>query len=426
MREHLLVTIVLSAGAFVVGWLWNTYLIAVHLDGADPSDRTSIATGEGRTYNALYWLLLFSLLTGLATYAWQRGWKQMVQDLGVLPRRFAQALKDDAESSIALLLWGVGVALVTATVISSAVSLVLGLVLVTLAATPFGVIVNFALIRLWRGLTGVASPETGADVTTFAGPFLMMVGEGFGLFVDWGVNSWLFSLVVGVLACGGSLLLGRRGQQGVVAGMYLLGVTVALSLAHGRRAWADDGGWNECFTDSGEPCRDAGLGGLLAWFGSGGASEVMRDATTGGIASGIGTAIGFGVGAAAAVGVASSAASAASGVATAAGSGSPDLHGGAEWDRSMAGGTEDAATPAGVSGAEVKPESSEAAADEDQAEAPGKQAPSGADPSDVLPEPPDRSTPADPSPTSEGPPGADINDVLPEPPDREDEESEGE
>ena len=466
VREHLLITIVLSAAAFAVGWVWNTYVMAVHLQGSVPGGQRTVATAQGEPSNALFWLLLFSLLTGLATYGWQRGWLQMVQDFGVLPRRFAQALRDDVESSIALLLWGLGVALLTATVISSAVSLVLGLVLVTLAATPLGVIVNFAVIRLWRGLTGVASPESGKDTTAFTGPFLLMVGEAFGLFVDWGVDSWLVSLVVGIFAGGLSLLLGRRGHQGVVAGMYLVGATVVLGLAHSHRAWADDGGWDECITDSGEFCRDAGFGGLFAWFGSDGASTVMAYASIGGISSGIGTAIGFGVGAAAAVGVASSAASGASGVAaTTAGSGPADLHGAAESDRSMAGVNEDAAPldsdadsdsdsdsersqGAGVGQpGESPPESSSAITsgdapassasvsdflpepperedDEDQAEEPGKHGLPDADAADGLPEPQDRSTPADPSPTGQGAPGADINDVLPEPPDREDEESE--
>jgi hypothetical protein len=463
VREHLLITIVLSAAAFVFGWLWNVYVMAVRLDGSDPGGERTVATAQGRPFNAFFWVLLFSLLTGLVTYGWQRGWKQMGEDFRVLPRRFAKALSGDMEASTALLLWGVGVALVTSTVITSAVSLALGLVLVTLAATPLGVIVNFAVIRLWRGLTGVASPESGTDVTAFAGPFLMMVGEGFGLFVDWGANSWVFSLVVGILAGGGSLVLGRRGHAGVVAGMCLVGATILLGLAHSHPASADDGGWSECITDSGEACQ--GLGGLFAWFGSDGASTVMSYALLGGIFSGVGTAVGFGIGAAAAVGVASSAASAASSAAEAA-SGPPDLHGGAESDRSMgadsdsertssagvdqqedsppdppdppepperpaiAGGdtleSSEGPTAVEVAAAEVSdvlPEPPERDAKHVQAETPDEHVPTDADATDGSAEPQPLSTAADPTLISQGQPGADISDVLPEPPDRKDERS---
>ena len=124
------------------------------------------------------------------------------------------ALSDDVESSIALLLWGIALALLTATMITSAVSLALGLVLMTLAATPLGVIVNFALIRLWRALAGVASRDTATDDHSIRRSVPHDGRGGPGSLLDWGADSRLFSLVVGILAGGGSLRsLGDAGDS---------------------------------------------------------------------------------------------------------------------------------------------------------------------------------------------------------------------
>lgn len=73
-RRHLALTLLLSVGAFVFGWLWNTYIMAVNLQGSavEPGQQT-IATAPGQSGNGLFWLIFFSLLAGLITYGWQRG-----------------------------------------------------------------------------------------------------------------------------------------------------------------------------------------------------------------------------------------------------------------------------------------------------------------------------------------------------------------
>jgi len=93
-RKHLGMTILLSVLAFVFGWLWNTYIMAVELEGyvVDPDGET-IATAEGQPLNGLFWLLLFSLLSGLISYGWQRGWRTMATDLAAIPRRFGETGK---------------------------------------------------------------------------------------------------------------------------------------------------------------------------------------------------------------------------------------------------------------------------------------------------------------------------------------------
>jgi len=316
VRAHLGMTILLSALAFVFGWLWNTYVMAFVIDGSNPEPGVStITTAQGRPFNSLFWLLLFSLLSGLITYGWQRGWRNLFGDLAVLPRRFGQAVSDNSGGAFSMLLWGVSVSLIISTVITSAVSLALGLVLLTLAATPVGTILNFTVIRLWKALTGIVAPSGGMGAVLFAGPFLVMVGEATGLLLDWLFPHWLIGLIVGVVAAVVSILLARGAQPapGSAAGV-LIGLMVALSALWSGRAWGDDGGWLECQTDDGQFCSEMGLGGIFAWFGSEGANVVITHGAVGGGFAALGTAIGVGIGSVAAS-VAVAGAGAATGIA---------------------------------------------------------------------------------------------------------------
>jgi hypothetical protein len=301
-RRHLGLTLLLSVGAFVFGWLWNTYIMAVDLQGSvvEPGQQT-IATAPGQTGNGLFWLILFSLLAGLITYGWQRGWRTLLADLGAIPRTFAAALSDSGGGAIALLLWGASVSLIISTLISSAVSLALGLVLLALAATPLGVIVNFALIRIWKGLCGIVAPQARHGSVITLAPFMTMVGEALGLLLDWLLNSWIIGLVLGLACALVSVLLSRTAwRPSAAATLLIVGTSVALAVLRARGAWADDGGWQECVTSAGEPCSDAGIGGIFAWFGSEGSGPVMAHATVGGASAGVGAAVGAGLGGAAA------------------------------------------------------------------------------------------------------------------------------
>ena len=301
-RGHLLATLVLSAVAFIVGWVWNTYIMAVDLEGSAVAlDDETVATADGRTGSGLFWLLTFSLVGGLITYAWTRGLRNFFGDIAVLPRRFGEAVTTGRGAALAMLLWGASVSLIISTLISSAVSLALGLVLLALSASPVGVILNFVLVRLYRGLAGVISPSARSRLAATFSPFMVMLGEALGLFVDWMLGSWVIGLVVGVACAVLSLLLARSGPVPRAAVLVaLVGAAVAWQVLRVKWAYADDGGWGECVTDDGLPCSQAGLGGIFAWFGSDGAGHVMARGAIGGLFATVGAAIGVGVGGAAA------------------------------------------------------------------------------------------------------------------------------
>jgi len=173
--------------------------MAVDLDGSQVGPGTeTTATADGHAGNGLFWLLLFSLAGGLVTYGWSRGWTNLRADMAALPRRFGEVMTKQPLRCLGDAAVGVSVSLVISTLISSAVSLALGLVLLALAATPVGVILNFALIRLWRGLCGIITPNIGARLAVMVSPFMVMVGEAQGLFLDWMLGGWLIGLLLGV------------------------------------------------------------------------------------------------------------------------------------------------------------------------------------------------------------------------------------
>ena len=298
-RSHWRMTLLLSVLAFVVGWVWNTYIMAVQLDGSqvDPGARTT-STADGRTANGLFWLLLFSLAGGLVAYAWSRGWKNFRADVVALPRQFGEAMTTSRAGAFAMLLWGASVSLVISTVITSAVSAVLGLLLLALAATPIGVILNFAIIRLWRGLCRIVAPKVGARLAVILSPFMVMVGEALGLFLDWAINSWLVGLMLGIACAVVSVMLARAGPlPGAAATLMVASAVVAWQVVTLRWAYADDGGWSECITAAGQPCTDLGLGGISAWLRSPGAEHVMVRGSIGGVFAAAGAALGIGAGA---------------------------------------------------------------------------------------------------------------------------------
>ncbi len=299
-RAHWRMTILISAISFAVGWVWNTYIMAVDLEGsAVGPDTETIALAQGQNGNALFWLLLFCVLGGLVTYVWSRGWRLFLSDVATMPRQFGQAMTRSPGIAFAMLLWGTSISLIIATLISSAVSFALGLVLLALAATPMGVILNFALIRLWRGVYGLVAPKADARTDVSISAFMVMLGEALGLFLDWMVGGWVFGLLLGIGCAVASILVVRAtpAPRATVL-MFFIGVAVLVQVIWMRGAYADDGGWSECVSPDGGPCT--GLTGFFDWLRSPGADEVVVRGAAGGLSAGLGAALGVGVGGAAA------------------------------------------------------------------------------------------------------------------------------
>ena len=166
----------------------------------------------------------------------------------------------------------------------------------TLAATPVGVVLNFALIRLWRGLVGVVAPNAGARLAGMLSPFMVMVGEALGLFVDWMVGAWLVGLILGVGCAVGSMLIVRGAPAPRAAALLVVGgAVVAMQAVQMRMAYADDGGWSECVSSDGSPCT--GIGGFFDWLSSPGADVVIAHGAVGGVAAAVGALLGVGLGA---------------------------------------------------------------------------------------------------------------------------------
>src|SRR6266508_1040994 len=410
-RQHWRITLLLSAMAFVVCWLWNTVLMAVDIDGSQVAPGTeTAATADGHTGNGLFWLLLFSLAGGLVTYAWSRGWSSFWADLLALPRRLGEAMSRSRSLASAMLLWGAAISLVISTLISSAVSLALGLVLLVLAGTPVGVILNFALIRVWRGLCGLVTPNAGPRMSGMVSPFMVMFGEALGLFADWVIGGWVVELVLGVVCAVVSVVLVRSAPPRAAVLVLLGGALIAWQVLRVRWAYADDGGWSECVTSDGQPCSDAGIGGIIAWLGSPGAVHVVARGSLGGVAAAITAVFGVGAGGAAA-GLAVAAAQAGG---TGRDTGRASRHVAEGGDR-----------PSGTPDDQRPPRAAVPPLDVDSPRHADPARPHDSSYEDTPPRPeppaPDHRTLS----RHDTDPYGDINDILPEPPDRRDRDEEG-
>ncbi|SNY48520.1 hypothetical protein [Paractinoplanes atraurantiacus] len=295
-RAHWRLTLLLSALAFLTGWAWNTYAMAVGLEGSEGEGTKTITTADGHSLNALFWVILFTFVSGVITYAWTRGWTAFRADVAVLPRRFAEAMTQSRPGAFAMLLWGMAVALVIATLISSAAAIVLSLALLALATSPVGVILNFALVRVWRGLCGILAAKARPRLDAMVNPFMVMFGESIGLLLDGLIGNWVFKFLGGIFAALVSVTLARGSRMPGFA--VILAFVVAAQTLRVRGALADDGGWTECVTSDGRPCAGLGLEGVLAWFQSDGATHVLVRSSIGAIAAALGALLGLGLGAA--------------------------------------------------------------------------------------------------------------------------------
>ena len=296
-RGHWRMTLVLSVAAFLVGWVWNTYIMAVDLGGSagwpGHGDRRHRRRAQ-RQRRVLAAPVQPRRRPGELRLVARMALVRVGHRLPAAPFRRGDHPRPGCGLGDGL--WGMSISLIISTLISSAVSGVLGLVLLTLAATPVGVVLNFALIRVWRGLVGVVAPNAGARLAGMLSPFMVMVGEALGLFVDWMVGAWLVGLILGIGCAVGSMLIVRGAPAPRAAALLVVGgAVVAMQAVQMRMAYADDGGWSECVSSDGSPCT--GIGGFFDWLSSPGADVVIAHGAVGGVAAAVGALLGVGLGA---------------------------------------------------------------------------------------------------------------------------------
>jgi hypothetical protein len=298
LKRNWVRTLIFSVLSFLVGWVWNTYIMAKGLEGSVPEPgSTTVATAEGKTWNGIYWLLVATIGFGLVTYARERGINGFFADLGQLPRTLSAALRRNPRGAWAMLLWGMALSLAIATIVSQAIAGVLGLGLLIAAVSPLATIINNIVIRVWVGVFSAAAPRVRDELPSMANPFMLMTGEAVGMLLAYFVDDTPVKLILAVLCgVGGYLVVAGQGTRPApsATGMMLLAVAavVAWKVLRAAPVLADDGGWLECITDDGTPCSEKGLRGWIDWIGSDGADVVLERGRIGGYFAAIGAVVG--------------------------------------------------------------------------------------------------------------------------------------
>ena len=303
LRKNWLRTLIFSVLSFLIAWAWNVWIMARKLEGsvADPGSETT-ATAQGKTWNGIYWLLCTTILFGLITYGREKGFKNLLREFFTPPFTFFENLFKRPRSAIAMACWGAALALLIGSVISNAISGLLGLGFLLAAPTALAVVLNNVLIRAWIGAFSAAQPRLKSNASALANPYAMMLGEAIGAILAWRMDGAAVPIVLALILIVVSFVVVATGQGKALPNPIPLILIVGAGVVTWRvlratPAHADDGGWLECATASGEPCSELGFfQGWWEWRKSAGADVVIRQARIGGSFSAFGAVIGCALG----------------------------------------------------------------------------------------------------------------------------------
>ncbi len=295
LRKNWIRTLVFSIISFAIAWAWNVWIMARKLEGsvAEPGSSTT-ATAQGHTWNGLYWLLCTTILFGLITYGREKGFKNLIHDFVTPPFTFFDNLFRRPRSAIAMGCWGAALALLVGSVVSNAISGLLGLGFLLAAPTALAIVLNNVLIRAWIGAFSAAQPRLRTNATSLANPYAMMFGEAVGALLAWRMSGALVPVILALILIVLSFVAVAGGAGKSLPNpmplILLIGAgIVAWKVLQAQPARADDGGWSECATASGDPCSQLGFfKGWWEWRKSAGADVVIRQARVGGTFSALG------------------------------------------------------------------------------------------------------------------------------------------
>ena len=199
---------------------------------AEPGSSTT-ATAQGHTWNGIYWLLCTTILFGLITYGREKGFKNLLREFFTPPFTFFDNLVRRPRSAIAMGCWGAALALLVGSVVSNAISGLLGLGFLLAAPTALAIVLNNVLIRGWTGVFSAMQPRLKHNAAALANPYAMMFGEAIGALIAWRASGAIVPVVLAlilivvsfVVVAGGAgkalpnpmplILLDRRGHRHV-------------------------------------------------------------------------------------------------------------------------------------------------------------------------------------------------------------------
>ena len=299
LRKNWIRTLVFSLLSFVIAWGWNVWIMARKLEGsvAEPGSSTT-ATAQGHTWNGIYWLLCTTILFGLITYGREKGFKNLLREFFTPPFTFFDNLARRPRSAIAMGCWGAALALLVGSVVSNAISGLLGLGFLLAAPTALAIVLNNVLIRGWTGVFSAMQPRLKDNAAALANPYAMMFGEAIGALIAWRASGAIVPVVLAVILIVVSFVVVAGGAGKALPNpmplILLIGAgIVTWKVLHATPARADDGGWSECATANGDPCSSLSFfRGWWEWRKSAGADVVIRQGRVGGTFSALGCLLG--------------------------------------------------------------------------------------------------------------------------------------
>ncbi len=297
IRQNFLRTVLMAVIGFLIGWVINTYIIAVRYEG------NNAVSGVGTTggfftmlrNGGMYWGILSTIVFSLFAYGRQAGWPRLGREIASIPRVLRDTFVTGGATAWAVLLWGGAISLAAAVLIGPAVAGILSVGLLLAAPSPISAILGKVVSRLLMGLIRLFAPAKQTDIPHLGGTVAGVAGTAAGMLLAWQVVSTPTKIVLAVAAgVFAYLLVTRTVTPPAAAAMLLILVVVMVfrDLFDATAVLADDGGWQECGTD----CS------IIDWAQSPGATDVIIDASRGGVASGAGAALGTGLGSAVAGG----------------------------------------------------------------------------------------------------------------------------
>ncbi len=291
--------LVAAVVGFLAGWLVNVVLMAWRYDGyAVPPG--SPVTGQGSMITgSIFWLLASTIVFGLIGYRRAVGRQRFWADVKSLPGVFSSLLRQDGSRARIHLLWGFAVAMILQQFISPSLAALLGVGVALSIPTLLGRIATGLATSVFSATAKRIAPATRVRIPPITAMTVGMLGTVGALLLGFVINGglplpgplgWIdIRLLIGVGAGVVAWILTARGSAGGSAAMFLLGFTSLLlaELAKPVKAWADDGGWDECG------------GTLTGWLSCGdtGPVTVAILSTAGGVAAGVGAVLGSGIGA---------------------------------------------------------------------------------------------------------------------------------
>jgi hypothetical protein len=287
LRANLPAALMAAALATIIGYLANIWLMARKYDGfAVPPG--SPATGSGNLVpGALFWIIASSILFGVAGYWRAVGTTQFFREVRALPTTIAEIFRQDGRNAIIHVLWGAGVSLVIALVLSPSIGAIAGVGILLAVASPLGQVLAALIFRISTGLLGAITSGRATPRPPLQGMLTGFIGAAIAMAATFFVSSDSTKAVVAI-GCGVLAFVLTRGAAPAQTLLIALLAFLLVDLVNGGPASADDGGWLECELFLG---HTPSFGEYIDMCD--GARQVLSNSIAGGVAAGIGGPLGL-------------------------------------------------------------------------------------------------------------------------------------